>query len=92
MTGRGPAALFMTCDIDSLSPYQCLVRKHIEVFEASFEDVESNAQGRNKPIVIGQVGIGPINFYVDYALNNLFKDNVGPALRPISIGFTLIPF
>lgn len=42
--------------------------------------------------VIGQVGIGPINFYVDYALNNLFKDNAGPELRPISIGFTLIPF
>ncbi|MEZ4888615.1 MAG: outer membrane beta-barrel protein [Chitinophagales bacterium] len=42
--------------------------------------------------VIGQVGIGPVNFYVDYALNSLFKDGEGPDLRPLSIGFTLIPF
>ncbi|MGB0930032.1 MAG: outer membrane beta-barrel protein [Chitinophagales bacterium] len=42
--------------------------------------------------VIGQVGVGCINFYVDYALNDLFKDNTGPELRPISIGFTLVPF
>ena len=42
--------------------------------------------------LIGQVGVGCINFYVDYALNGLFKDDLGPDLRPISIGFTLIPF
>jgi len=49
--------LYMACDDDSLSAYQCLVRKQIELFEAKEEDVESNAQGRNKPIVSGQVGI-----------------------------------
>ncbi len=42
--------------------------------------------------VIGQVGVGCVNFYVDYALNDLFKENLGPELRPISIGFTLVPF
>ncbi|MGB1243107.1 MAG: outer membrane beta-barrel protein [Chitinophagales bacterium] len=42
--------------------------------------------------VIGQVGVGCINFYVDYALNGLFKEDLGPDLRPISIGFTLVPF
>ena len=47
----------MSCDDDSLSAYQCLVRRQIEMFEARSEDVESNAQGRNKPIVMGQVGI-----------------------------------
>jgi hypothetical protein len=56
-TGRLPCALFISCDDESLSDYQCLVRKQIELFEATVEDVESNAQGRNRPIVLGQVGI-----------------------------------
>ena len=34
-----------------------LVRKNVELFEAKEEDVTSNAQGRNKPINLGQVGI-----------------------------------
>ena len=34
-----------------------LIRKNVEVFEAREEDVTTNAQGRNKPIVLGQVGI-----------------------------------
>jgi hypothetical protein len=57
LTGRNPVPLYMSCDDDSLSAYQCTVRKQIEIFEARIEDVESNAQGRNKPITLGQVGI-----------------------------------
>jgi hypothetical protein len=57
LSGKPPQPLFMSCDVDSLSEYQCLVRKQIELFEARPEDVASNAKGRNKPIVIGQVGI-----------------------------------
>lgn len=57
LTGRRPMPVFMSCDEESLSEYQCLVRKQIELFEARTEDVESNAKGRNKPIVLGQVGI-----------------------------------
>jgi hypothetical protein len=57
MTGRSPTIIYMSCDDDSLSEYQCLVRKQIELFEARREDVDSNAQGRNRPIVMGQVGI-----------------------------------
>eukprot|EP00934_Nitzschia_sp_Nitz4_P009433 Nitzschia sp. Nitz4//scaffold211_size37880//7144//8464//NITZ4_007700-RA/size37880-augustus-gene-0.58-mRNA-1//-1//CDS//3329541961//9423//frame0 len=57
LTGRGPLTLYMSCDSDSLSEYQCLVRKQIEIFEARQGEVESNAKGRNKPIVLGQVGI-----------------------------------
>ena len=57
VSGRPPIQLYISCDDDSLSEYQCLVRKHIELFEAGVEDVESNAQGRNRPIVLGQVGI-----------------------------------
>lgn len=34
-----------------------LVRKNVELFEAREEDIASNAQGRNKPINLGQVGI-----------------------------------
>ncbi len=41
---------------------------------------------------IGQIGFGCVNFYVDYALNDLFKESQGPELTPISIGFSLVPF
>jgi hypothetical protein len=47
----------MLADDDNLSDYQCLARKQIEIFEAGPEEVESNAQGRNEPIIAGQVGI-----------------------------------
>ena len=57
LTGRRPINLYMTCDEDSLSEYQCLVRRQVDLFEARREEVDSNAKGRNKPIVLGQVGI-----------------------------------
>jgi hypothetical protein len=44
-------------DEENLSEYQCLIRRHIEVFEANTDDVCSNAQGRHRIIVLGQVGI-----------------------------------
>lgn len=34
-----------------------LARKHMHLFEAKKADVDAGAQGRNKPIVLGQVGI-----------------------------------
>lgn len=49
--------LYLSCDPDSLSPYQVLIREQVEFFEALPCDLDLNAQGRNKPIVIGQVGI-----------------------------------
>jgi hypothetical protein len=49
--------LYMNSDEETLSQYQCVVRKQIELFAAETVDVETNAQGRNKPIVLGQVGI-----------------------------------
>jgi hypothetical protein len=49
--------LYLEMDDDNLSAYQCLVRQHIEIFEASEIDLKANAQGRNKPICLGQVGI-----------------------------------
>lgn len=55
--GRQPIHLYMSCDDEDLSPYQCLVRKQIELFEAEEVDAETNARGRNRPIVVGQVGI-----------------------------------
>jgi hypothetical protein len=57
ITGRPTVPLFLDSDSDALSAYQCLVRRQIELFEAGTVDVESNAQGRNRPIVLGQVGI-----------------------------------
>ncbi len=44
-------------DAENLSHYQCLVRKQIEIFEATSVDACTNAQGRNRPILPGQVGI-----------------------------------
>jgi hypothetical protein len=57
LTGRPSTQLYLSCDPDTFSEYQVLVRKSIEVFEATADDVTTNAQGRNKPIVLGQVGI-----------------------------------
>jgi hypothetical protein len=41
----------------NMSPYQCLVRKQIELFEATETDIQGRAQGRNRPIIVRQVGI-----------------------------------
>jgi hypothetical protein len=54
---RDPILLFMDCDDDSLSEYQCFLRQQIEAFEAGLDDVKGTAQGRNTPIQLGQVGI-----------------------------------
>ena len=54
---REPVVLFMDCDEDSLSEYQCLIRKQMELFEATAEEAACSVQGRNKQVVEGQVGI-----------------------------------
>jgi hypothetical protein len=54
---RDPVVLFMECDEDSLSEYQCLIRKQMELFEANAEEAACSVQGRNKQVVEGQVGI-----------------------------------
>lgn len=57
LTGRPSTPLYLSCDPSTFSEYQVLVRKNVELFESKEEDVATNAQGRNKPIVLGQVGI-----------------------------------
>lgn len=60
------ACLYLpSCDDETLSDYQILLRKQIEFFEAQREDVETVMPGRKKGIVLKQVGIrcrhcGPI--------------------------------
>ena len=49
--------LSLPTDKSNLSEYQCLVREQIQLFSASRADVESSAQGRNRPIIEKQVGI-----------------------------------
>lgn len=44
-------------DDRNLSQYQCLTRRQIEVFSATEDIAGSTAQGRNRPISVGQVGI-----------------------------------
>jgi hypothetical protein len=55
LSGRPPVILYVPCDEESLTPYQCLARKQIELFEAQQSDVEAGTQKRS--IVLGQVGI-----------------------------------
>lgn len=58
LTNRPPIPLYLEEDSRSLNPYQCLLRKQIELFEtAPSSGVEGRSQGRNTPIRIGQVGI-----------------------------------
>jgi len=57
LTGRPGIPLYLSCNPDHLSEYQCLIRKNMELFEATEQDVASRIKGRNKPIVLGQVGI-----------------------------------
>jgi hypothetical protein len=57
MTGRPPKILYLSCNPDHLNDYQCLVRKNMEFFEATPFDLEKHVKGRNRPIVLGQVGI-----------------------------------
>lgn len=57
LAGRAPFLVARSEDEGRLTPYQCLARQHIQYFEAKQVQVEEGAQGRNKPIVLGQVGI-----------------------------------
>lgn len=56
-TNRPPIVLYTDLDEHVLNEYQCLLRKQIELFENGVDDVKGKAQGRNNPIVVGQVGI-----------------------------------
>lgn len=44
-------------DGESLSPHQAFLRQQIEAFRASGDEIATHKRGRNKPVVIGQVGI-----------------------------------
>jgi hypothetical protein len=57
LTGRQPILMHRANEDESLSDYQCLVRNQIEVFEATKKDVKTGAQGRNRSIVLGQIGL-----------------------------------
>jgi hypothetical protein len=52
-----PFCLAQPADHNILSEHQQFLRFQIEVFEASEKDVRTHVRGRNKPIVLGQVGI-----------------------------------
>ena len=57
ITGRPPTRLYLSADHGYFSSYQLTVRQNVEFFEALPHDVETPAQGRPRPIVLGQVGI-----------------------------------
>lgn len=49
--------LSQSCDKGNLSEYQCLLRQQIVLFDVTTADIQCSAQGRNKPITLGQVGV-----------------------------------
>jgi hypothetical protein len=57
LTNRPPVPVYLDYDEQTLTGYQCLLRKQLELFEAGPDEVRGSAQGRNTPISIGQVGI-----------------------------------
>lgn len=57
LTNRPAMPVFMDSDKEVLTPYQCLLRQHIELFEAGALDIRGTAQGRNTRILLGQVGV-----------------------------------
>jgi len=57
LTNRPPVCLYIDLDESVLSEYQVLLRKQIELFETLPADNSAGVQGRNRPILVGQVGI-----------------------------------
>lgn len=56
LTNRPPAILYLSCNPDFLSPFQCLLRKNVELFEATSVELTHGCKGR-KNLALGQVGI-----------------------------------
>jgi hypothetical protein len=52
-----PVVLFSSADAQRLSPHQIFLRQQIEAFRATASDTYTHKRGRNKPIVLNQVGI-----------------------------------
>lgn len=42
-------------------------------------------------LIEGRIGYGPLNFYAQYGLKNLFQEGDGPNLTPINFGVNIIP-
>ncbi|KAG7341035.1 hypothetical protein IV203_022986 [Nitzschia inconspicua] len=57
ITGRVYSLYRETDDDRNLSQYQCMARQQMQLFEATVEDTQRNAQGRNRAVRVGQVGI-----------------------------------
>lgn len=52
-----PFVLAMPLDVLKVSSHQVLLRYQVEAFQATEEDISTHTRGRNKPIMLGQVGI-----------------------------------
>ena len=59
LTGRLPLCMYLTCDDSAFTKFQILLRKQLEFFETTSCPTLLNPkkQGRNRAIVLGQVGI-----------------------------------
>ena len=42
--------------------------------------------------LVGRIGLGPLAFYAQYSLTDLFKEGQGPVLQPLNIGITILNF
>ena len=58
LTNRPPTQLYLSADVSAFPPFQVLLRKNIEFFEAKQEDlVINNTMGQKDTIILGQVGL-----------------------------------
>ena len=76
-------------DPQYLAPIHCFVRKHVEAFAATKQDLAAPAPGRKKPVLLGQVGLRcvhcaalPFKQRVKRAI--CFPPNVGGVYHAIS--------
>ena len=88
-----PRCLLLPIDERKISKYQCLLRKHIEAFEASQDDIDSHSRGRSRKVVVGQVGIrcrhcqGRLakgSIYFPGTLNGIYQSAQNMALHHIN--------
>lgn len=55
--GAGIKTLSCAEDERYLNPLHCFVRRHIQVFAATQEDIDAPSPGRKSPVILNQVGV-----------------------------------
>lgn len=74
--------------------HQFLLQSNFKYKTESGEKLKTKGEynlTKSMGFVEGRLGIGPLNFYVQYGLGNLFQAEAGPELTPVNFGINIIP-